>query len=84
MWRWRGRIIDSCLGGAVPGQQGRTAGQGKMCRGAFCMGGNELERRIPGELEVMMVCQSAVKTAIGQGWLAEQLQVASAAFCAAG
>ena len=79
MWRWRGRIIDSYLGGAVPGQQGRV-----RCAGVPFVWGNELERRIPGELEVMMVCQSAVKTAIGQGWLAEQLQVASAAFCAAG
>ena len=79
MWRWRGRIIDSCLGGAVPGQQGRV-----RCAGVPFVWGNELERRIPGELEVMMVYQSAVKTAIGQGWLAEQLQVAGAAFCAAG
>lgn len=42
------------------------------------------ERRIPGELEVMTVCESAVKTASGQGWSAEQLQVAGAAICAAG
>jgi len=63
----------------VPGQQGRV-----RCAGVPFVWGNELERRIPGELEVMMVCQSAVKTAIGQGWLAEQLQVAGAAVCAAG